>query len=217
MNATDRPEFTSQLKLLCAGFNVPVGDREEAYWKGLANLSLPEFSRCVEYALGEAGPEKIPTTRQIWGIRKELRARRFSGPVEQQPAQPEIPYTKAEIMANELLIAFARWSCVRTPPPFQTVRRADGHGRVRADVTPEHERLARAMYAEAKVMARDYESHLMEPDSGFTDLMFFEAFCDRVVILVSPEMANAFRTWGQRLSRPSALARTPAEPREKAA
>jgi hypothetical protein len=75
MQSTDRDEFKAQLSILCAGFNVPLGDREEAYWKGCAKMSLIEFARCVEFALGESGPEKIPTTNQLWHMRTLMKAR----------------------------------------------------------------------------------------------------------------------------------------------
>lgn len=74
MLSTDREEFEVQMALLCAGFNVPLGDRVEAYWKGVAKMSLLEFARTVEYALGEEGPEKIPSTAQLWAIKKKMRS-----------------------------------------------------------------------------------------------------------------------------------------------
>jgi hypothetical protein len=80
MNSGDRPEFDVQLSMLCAGYNVPIGDRSEAYWKGLAKMSLMEFSRCVDQALGEGGPDRIPTTGQMWKLLKELRSQRTTTP-----------------------------------------------------------------------------------------------------------------------------------------
>jgi hypothetical protein len=74
MQSTDREEFDKQLAQLCAGFDKPIGDRNEAYWKGLAKMSIIEFARCVEFALGEDGPEKLPTSGQVWKIRKQLKA-----------------------------------------------------------------------------------------------------------------------------------------------
>jgi hypothetical protein len=76
MLSTDRTEFESQLGKLCAGFNVPTTqDRIEAYWSGLARMSLLQFVRCVEFALGEDGPEKIPTTSGMWKIHRAARTR----------------------------------------------------------------------------------------------------------------------------------------------
>ena len=73
MHSTERTEFENQLKALCAGFNVPVGDRIEAYWAGLQKMGLIEFTRVVEFALGESGPDKIPTTKHCWQIRNQLK------------------------------------------------------------------------------------------------------------------------------------------------
>lgn len=73
MLSTDRDEFDVQLAILCAGYDRPVGDRGEAYWKGCAKMSLIEFARIVEYALGEQGPEKIPTVNHLWRMRSQLR------------------------------------------------------------------------------------------------------------------------------------------------
>jgi len=89
MLSTDREEFGVQLRLLCAGLNVPLGDREEAYWKGLSKMSLLEFARVVEFALGETGPDKIPTTKQCWQIRNDLR--RVPPPQQKALAIPKPP------------------------------------------------------------------------------------------------------------------------------
>ena len=75
MQSTDRDEFKVQFGILCAGYDKPVGDRDEAYWKGLAKMSLLEFARCVEFCLGEEGPEKMPTAPGMWNIRKRLKAK----------------------------------------------------------------------------------------------------------------------------------------------
>jgi hypothetical protein len=80
----EREEFEILLRELCAGHDKPVGDRSEAYWKGLAKMSLVEFARVIEFALGENGPDKIPTTNQCWRIRNELKR----GPA---PTQTNLP------------------------------------------------------------------------------------------------------------------------------
>jgi hypothetical protein len=75
MLSTDRTEFESQLAALCAGFNVPATkERQEAYWTGLSKMSLPQFVRTVEHALGEDGPEKFPTTGSIWKLYKHAKS-----------------------------------------------------------------------------------------------------------------------------------------------
>jgi hypothetical protein len=71
MLSTDREQFEAQLAALCAGYNVPsTKDRQEAYWTGLAKMSLLQFVRCVEYALGQDGPDKFPTTGMLWKLHK---------------------------------------------------------------------------------------------------------------------------------------------------
>lgn len=84
MQNDDRAEFETQLSQLCAGFNVPLGDRLEAYWRALSKMELHTFVRVVEHCLGEGGPEKIPTTGQCWGLSKAIRPPR-AAPAEQVP------------------------------------------------------------------------------------------------------------------------------------
>lgn len=75
MQAADRAEFEQHAKALCAGFNVPATpERLEAYWLGLRFMSLGDFCRTVAYALGEHGPERMPTVPALWAIRKASRA-----------------------------------------------------------------------------------------------------------------------------------------------
>lgn len=74
MYSTDREQFDVQLSLLCQGYGFWVGDRSEAYWKGLSKMALPSFARCVEFAISEDGPEKLPNTHGIWKIHRDLRA-----------------------------------------------------------------------------------------------------------------------------------------------
>lgn len=90
MYSTDREQFDVQLLMLCQGYGFWVGDRSEAYWKGLAKMGLIEFARCVEYAISEDGPEKLPNTHGIWKIHRELRGR--SQPQVQDPVvTPPMP------------------------------------------------------------------------------------------------------------------------------
>jgi hypothetical protein len=73
MLSTERPEFVKLLGALLAGFNAPITDeRIEGYWRGLMKLNLIAFERVVEYALGEHGPEKLPTAPGCWNIHREL-------------------------------------------------------------------------------------------------------------------------------------------------
>lgn len=88
MNAVDREAFEKLMSELCAGFNVPPGDRPAAYWKGLAKMSLGQFARIVEEALGENGCEKFPTVRGVWDMHRKRMAEQRARPtiVETGPA-----------------------------------------------------------------------------------------------------------------------------------
>jgi hypothetical protein len=107
MQSTDRPEFDEQLKILCAGYDKPVGDRSEAYWKGLAKMSLIEFARCVEFCMTEEGPEKMPTAPGMWKIRKQLR----SAPTIILPlkTQRHAPDSHMVFFANRLMLRHVVW------------------------------------------------------------------------------------------------------------
>lgn len=77
MQPTDRAEFDTHITLLCAGFNVPAtAERLEAYWRGLAKMPLSALARCVEHALGEHGPDRIPTAPGLWGIYRATKTER---------------------------------------------------------------------------------------------------------------------------------------------
>lgn len=73
METTDRVEFDAQMAQLCAAFNVPDKGQAAAYWIAFRRLSLIEFARIIEAALGPDGPEKMPTVKQLWRIRAELK------------------------------------------------------------------------------------------------------------------------------------------------
>lgn len=74
MQATDREEFNRHMSILCAAFDVPVGDRPESYWRAFNRLSLVGFVRMVEAACGpDADFKRIPTVPQLWGLRKAAR------------------------------------------------------------------------------------------------------------------------------------------------
>lgn len=78
MQSTDRKAFEDQIRVLCAGYNVPATDeRIEAYWRGLQRMHVPQLVRAVDYALGEQGPEKLPTPK---GLSALLHATRASAP-----------------------------------------------------------------------------------------------------------------------------------------
>lgn len=189
MYNSERAEFDELLRQLCAGFNKPVGDRSEAYWKGLSRMSLVEFARCVEFALGEQGPKDIPTTPQVWGIRKQLRAHREVRPPEPCIA-PERHYTDSQRLANQLLVDWLYWYC-----------------RVAGTWIPEE--MARAMYARARELADQMQPLRDEHDPDCTGSRFLEEFCDQVVTLVSPEIAQRYHTHVKQRERQQCRTRGP--------
>jgi hypothetical protein len=76
MRPDDRGEFVRLMEMLCSGFNVPSTDlRAEAYWRGLQRMDIAIFARCVERALGERGPEKMPTVPQVWNIYRDIKTK----------------------------------------------------------------------------------------------------------------------------------------------
>ena len=72
MQASDREDFLRELGKLCAGFGVPLTKgREEAFWVGLTRMSILQFRKCVEHALGpDYDGDEFPKTGQIWRIYK---------------------------------------------------------------------------------------------------------------------------------------------------
>lgn len=88
MQTTDRDGFEQLVAKLCAGYEKPVTKhRTDAYWSGLAKMSLAQFERCVDRALSDDGPAELPGAKGIWKIHRELRgyasaAARPSAPID---------------------------------------------------------------------------------------------------------------------------------------
>jgi hypothetical protein len=96
-------EFDKALAQLCAGFNVPcTEERREAYGRAFRKLSPLMWDRLVDYALSEDGPDKMPTVRELWSIRRELRAQL---PQAATPTQPPWEGDMWDIAANRHLLA----------------------------------------------------------------------------------------------------------------
>lgn len=104
MLSTERQDFEAAMAQLCAGYDKPVGERLEAYWKGLAKMGLVEFQRIIEHCLSEDGPPKLPSCRQLWDIRKTLKAKQRPA----IPVQTRAPFggggDHLEYFANRLLL-----------------------------------------------------------------------------------------------------------------
>lgn len=107
MLSTEREPFDDQIRLLCAGFNIPpTSERLESYWTGLQRMNLPAFVRIVEHALGPSGPEKFPTVSSVWGLHRDLRARARPSSTAPSPSGPELDAFTA--FGNRALVEFLR-------------------------------------------------------------------------------------------------------------
>ena len=71
-----RDEFDDQFAALCAAFDRGyTADRREAMRTAfVGKLSAAQVARIVEKLVGESGPEKMPTVREIWQAHRSLRA-----------------------------------------------------------------------------------------------------------------------------------------------
>ncbi len=110
MLSTDREEFESQLRKLCAGFDTPyTTDREEAYWSGMQKMTLLQFVRCVDEALGEnyfdpknPATKRIPTTGALWQLHRT--ARTHATQITQAPRQQVEEKDHILYFANRLFL-----------------------------------------------------------------------------------------------------------------
>jgi hypothetical protein len=74
MQSADRAQFDEEFGRLCAGYGAPVtAQRTKAYWSGLAKMSIAQFTRVIDFAIGEHGPEQLPPPKGIWKIHHQLR------------------------------------------------------------------------------------------------------------------------------------------------
>lgn len=104
MNSTERPQFEEHLTQLLAGYDrKATPDRIEAYWRGLNRMPLVAFERVVDYALGEKGPEELPTPKRCWQIYRDMRAAPASADGR---AKVDPRFTKADIWANRWLFGY---------------------------------------------------------------------------------------------------------------
>lgn len=102
MLSTERTDFETHLAVLFGGYpTFLTPPRIEAYWRGLAKMPLSVFVRCVDYALGEKGQDKLPTVNTLWQISKTLR----TNPRPQ--AQADTPaFDGTHAWGNRCLLAF---------------------------------------------------------------------------------------------------------------
>lgn len=103
MNSTERPQFEKHLAQLLAGYDrKSTPERIEAYWRALNRMPLIAFERVVDFALGERGPEELPTPKRCWQIYRDMRATPASAPL----AARDPKFTQADIWANRWLFGY---------------------------------------------------------------------------------------------------------------
>jgi hypothetical protein len=80
VQTAERPEFEDLIARLCAEYGQPCTKaRKDAYWAGLAKMSVAQLTRCVDFAVGEHGPDDLPTAKGLWKLYRQLRAPEPSG------------------------------------------------------------------------------------------------------------------------------------------
>lgn len=192
MLSTDFDEFKAQMGILCAGYDKPVGERVEAYWKGLSKMNLIEFARCVEHALGESGPDRFPTTKAIWDIRRKLKAPRQHPVVAEQPADAR---DHLEFYANRLMLRH-----VMTRGGLgSTSRFVPAYGLVDCKASPE---LLAALAAKRKLVEW-FTEPVREGDELATPKAFVQGFI-KGVGAVSRIEVQALHAWEMQCGEPAA-------------
>ncbi len=102
-----RDEYDDQFAALCAAFDRGyTADRRAALRAAfVGKLSAAQVARTVERLIGESGPEKMPTVREIWQAYRSLRAAAPARKVERVVEHTWPPWHAA---ANVILIGCAQ-------------------------------------------------------------------------------------------------------------
>ncbi len=182
MLSTDREEFGRLLRVLCAARNVPcTEEREQAFWLGLAKMSLIQFGRAVDAMCADENPPKGLQPSQVWSAYKFSRAPLHLTP-PLTPLSDTGAFSVAQRYANRLLMDWVCWH----------IR---GHG------DPIGESLARTLYVAARELADTMQMLHDEQDPEATTDRFHEAFCRSVLSLVNEASARGYREHLARLPR----------------
>lgn len=103
-------DFDRAFAKLCAAFNVPcTNERRSAYRQAFGKIHLAGWERLIEYCLSEEGPEKFPTVKQLWILRKEMR---HSAPAAREPEKAWDPWL---VRANLALLSHIRTELAAAP------------------------------------------------------------------------------------------------------
>lgn len=98
--------FDQRTAELCAAFDKPcTNERRAAYRSSLGKLGEIAWARLVEHAIGEDGPDKLPSTRECWQLHRKLRAQ-VRPTVASTFVQPEWRGSESLRVVNQL---FLRW------------------------------------------------------------------------------------------------------------
>ena len=80
MQTAERPGFEEQIARLCTEYGEPATKaRKDAYWMGLAKMSLTQLTRCIDIAIGAEGPDGLPTAKGLWKLYRQLLSLRGCG------------------------------------------------------------------------------------------------------------------------------------------
>lgn len=118
MSTKDYDELDRLLAQLCAGFDRPyTAERREAYRRGLSKMHPAMLERVVDHCLGGNGPERFPTTQQLWQISRELRRkqRQHDAVVDETRGM-----SRWEVAANRILFQLAYCDIRRGFRPIAT-------------------------------------------------------------------------------------------------
>ncbi len=96
-----RDEYDNQFAALCAAFDRSYSsDRREAMRASfVGKLTAAQVARMVERLVGEHGPERMPTVREMWTAYRALRAPRPTPPA----APPGAELSRWNAAANTAL------------------------------------------------------------------------------------------------------------------
>lgn len=109
MNSTERQDFEGELAVLFAAF-PPLRMQPahvDAYWRGLAKMTMPMFRRVLERVLDpEKGEERLPSPKRLWQIHREIRSE--SRAQAQPPAKDDRPFDAFVAHGNRVLLSYLR-------------------------------------------------------------------------------------------------------------
>jgi hypothetical protein len=200
MLSTDRAEFESQLRKLCAGFDTPyTTDREEAYWSGLQQMSLLQFVRCVDEALGpnyldakDPATKRIPTTGSVWKLHRAARTRatQIAQPAPRLDARDHILFFANRLLLRHLINRGGLGSTGTFKP---------GYGMTNCEASDEL--LASRKFI--RVLVAEFQSYTLEGDMDATPAAFIEQLIAGLT-RIGPIDSRTLAGWQRQMQFPQA-------------